>query len=577
MHPVVPKGSGCCASRPLQTHVLMQDQALSPLLPGLKTSCSMSIRSKSLRVPATIVPPMKITTCCLGKKTKKCCVCILISIATGCGFLVFNAARLVSRQIDIQAIEQSDINQTDALSHLSDAVKIPTVSHTNRAKNDGPAFLEFQKLLESSYPAVTARLKRYTGEDFDDAQNLSLLYQWSADKSGDMPAILLMAHYDVVAIDQTSLQEWQHQPFSGALENGYLWGRGTLDDKGAVIALMEACERLVKSGFQPQRDIYLSFGHDEEVGGKYGNQQIAAWMRRKGIRLNMALDEGGGIYRGVPGLNQPAALVGIAEKGYVNITLKVQLKDTEAGHASIPPTENAIGILSSAITKLQQRPFPARLDGGVSRMLDYLGPEMSFFNRIAIGNKQLFGSIIQSQFSGTPAGNAALRTTLVPTMIEAGFAENALPSTASANLHLRIQPGETVESALQFLRSSIHDDRITLHIDRRLDGKPRDQLAYRQPSRISSDTSSSFEALHRTIKQVFPDVAVAPFFVVASTDSAHYDDPALTKDVYRFTPWKLDQAGLSLIHGVNEKIATTQFIQMIHFYEQLIINLAGNR
>jgi len=519
---------------------------------------------------------MKIATCCLGKKTKKVFFCILILITTAFGFLVFNAARLRSRQLDVQAIEQSDIDQTVALSHLSNAVQIPTVSYTNRAKNEEQAFQDFQELLEASYPAVTAHLKRYTGEDFDDAQNPSLLYQWSADKREETPAILLMAHYDVVAIEQTSLEEWQHPPFSGVIENGYLWGRGTLDDKGAVIALMEACERLIKSGFQPQRDIYLSFGHDEEVGGKYGNQQIATWMRNKGIRLEMALDEGGGIYQGVPGLEQPAALIGIAEKGYVNVAMRVQLNQTEAGHASMPHGETAIGILSSALTTLQQTPFPARLDGGVSRMLDYLGPEMSFLNRIAIGNKHLFGSIIENQFSSTPAGNAALRTTLVPTMIEAGFAENALPSTASANLHLRIQPGVSVESALRFLRSTIQDDRITLHIDQTLNGKPRDQLAYRDPSRISSDTSASFLALHRTIKQIFPDVAVAPFFVVASTDSAHYDDPTLTKDVYRFTPWHLDREGVTSIHGVNEKIATTQFIQMIRFYEQLIINLAGN-
>ena len=519
---------------------------------------------------------MKIATCCFGKKTKKFFVCILIAITTACAVLLFNAVQLTTRQMDVRAIEQSDIDQTVALSHLSNAIQIPTVSYTNRAKNDGPAFLEFQKLLESSYPAVTARLKRYTGEDFDDAENASLLYQWSADTNVETPAILLMAHYDVVAIEQTSLEDWQHPPFSGVIENGYLWGRGTLDDKGAVIALMEACERLVKSGFEPQRDIYLSFGHDEEIGGQYGNQQIATWMRSKGIRLSMALDEGGGIYRGVPSLKQPAALIGIAEKGYVNVTMRAQSNQTDAGHASIPPGETAIGILSSAITKLQQKPFPAKLDGGVDRMLDYLGPEMSFLNRIAIGNRQLFSSIIENQFSSTPAGNAALRTTLAPTMIEAGFAENALPSTAAANLHVRIQPGESVESALRFLRSTIQDDRITLHIDQTLDGRTRDQLAHREPSRISSDANDSFKALHRTIKQIYPGVAVAPFFVVASTASAHYDDPALTKDVYRFTPWNLDRAGVSLIHGVNERIATTEFIQMIRFYEQLIRNLAGN-
>ncbi|MAI33624.1 MAG: hypothetical protein CMM07_18385 [Rhodopirellula sp.] len=518
---------------------------------------------------------MKIAKFCLGKRTKCLLVCALTSIMV-CGiFLVFNATKLKSRQIKVQAITQSEIDQSSALTHLSNAIQFPTVSHSNRSKNNGKAFLNFQKLLEASYPAVTTALNRYTGEDFGDAQNFSLLYQWSAGKKEETPAILLMAHYDVVAIEQTSVTAWQHPPFSGVVDDGYLWGRGTLDNKGAAIALMEACERLVKAGFQPQRDIYLSLGHDEEVGGKYGNQQIATWMRNNGIRLRMALDEGGGIYRGVPGLDQPAALIGIAEKGYLNITMKVHLNQIDAGHASIPPGETAIGILSSAITKLQQTPFPARLDGGVGRMLDYLGPEMSLLHRIAIGNPKLFGSIIENQFSNTPAGNAALRTTLVPTMIEAGFAENALPSTAAANLHLRIQPGESVESTLQFLRSTIQDDRITLQTDQTVDGRLREQPALREPSRISSDTCDSFQALHRTIKQVFPDVAVAPYFVVASTDSAHYDDPALTKDVYRFTPWKLDQAGVALIHGVNERIATKQFIQMIRFYEQLIINLAG--
>ena len=482
---------------------------------------------------------------------------------------------LKSRQIKVPAIDKTNIDQTAALAHLSNAIQFPTVSHSNRAKNNGAAFQDFQAMLESSYPAVTTNLNRYTGEEFGDAQNSSLLYQWSAGRNKGAPAILLMAHYDVVAIEQTSVAEWQHPPFSGVVDGGYLWGRGTLDNKGAAIALMEACERLLKAGFQPQRDIYLSLGHDEEIGGKYGNQQIAKWMRSKGIRLSMALDEGGGIYQGVPGLEQPAALIGIAEKGYLNITMRVQLNQTDAGHASIPSEETAIGILSSALTKLQHTPFPARLDGGVGRMLDYLGPEMSFLNRLAIGNRQLFRSIIENQFSSTPASNAALRTTLVPTMIEAGFAENALPLTAAANLHLRIQPGESVESTLRFLRSMIKDDRITLQTDQTLDGKPRDQPAFREPSRISSDTSDSFQALHRTIKQIFPNVAVAPYFVVASTDSAHYDDPSLTKDVYRFTPWKLDQAGVALIHGVNEKIATKQFIQMIRFYEQLLLNLAG--
>ena len=166
---------------------------------------------------------------------------------------------------------------------------------------------------------------------------------------------------------------------------------------------------------------------------------------------------------------------------------------------------------------------------------------------------------------------------MVPTMLEAGFTENALPATAKANLHVRIQPGESVESSLKFVSSIIDDERVELRLDQDLQGKTRQQPGYRQPSRISSDTGSAFTAMHRTIKQVFPEVAVAPFFVVASTDSAHYDDPALSKDVYRVTPWKLDQKGVASIHGINEKVGTDEFVKMIQFYEQLIMNLTENK
>ena len=517
---------------------------------------------------------MKTTTGRPRSRVRKTCTIVVACLAALCILLIVNAARLKSRQIKVPPIKPGAIDQDSALANLSAAVQLPTISHRNRAKNNTMAFQEFQTLLESSYPAVTSQMSRYTGEDFGDPHNASLLYQWRGSSDQDTSAVLLMAHYDVVPVEQSTLAKWKHPPFSGANDGEYLWGRGTLDDKSATIALMEACERLINAGFRPQRDVYLAFGHDEEVGGKYGNQQISDWMRSRGIRLSMVLDEGGGIYRSVPGLEQPAALIGIAEKGFLNLTMTAQLDD--AGHAAIPPQETAIVVLANAITKLQQNPFPTKLDGGISRMLDYLGPEMSFFHRLAIGNRQLFGSLVENQFSNTPAGNAALRTTLVPTMIEAGFTENALPSSATANLHLRIQPGETVESSVNFVRSVIQDERITLSTDRLLNGTLGDQLPFREPSRISSDTNDSFQALHRTIKQVYPNVAVAPFYVVASTDSAHYDDPALSQDVYRFTPWNLDQTGLTLIHGVNERVSTSQFVQMIRFYEQLVINLAGS-
>jgi len=516
---------------------------------------------------------MKSATLRVGKVGKRIAVILMAMALLFVAVLGFNVAGLRSRQMDVAPVVAISIDETLALERFSTAIRLPTISYGNRARNDAAAFDDFQSLLETNYPAVAVNLKRQMGEVFGDAENDSLLYHWPGSGADRSDAVLLMAHYDVVPIEPSTIDQWTHPPFGGVIEEGFVWGRGTLDDKCAAIALMEACEQLVNAGFQPRRDIYLAFGHDEEVGGRFGNQPIADWMRRQGIRLEFVLDEGGGIFRGVPGLDQPAALIGIAEKGFLNVTMTAQ--PVESGHASIPPNETAIGLLAAAINRLHQHPFPARLEGGVSRMLDYLGPEMSFANRIAVANRWVFGSLIERRFSATPAGNAALRTTLVPTLIQGGFTRNALPSTATVNLHVRILPGESVESSLQFLNAVVADDRILLSVAQTNDRVSSNASAFREPSRVSSDQTDAFRWLHQTIKEVYPHVVVAPFFVVAGTDSAHYDDPGLARDVYRFTPWDLDQEGLTRIHGINERIAAPDFFNMIRFYERLIRNVAS--
>ncbi len=516
---------------------------------------------------------MKFAAIRMRKTWKRITVSLMVIVLLFVVVLAVNVSKLRSRQLDFPPIFENSIDETLALERFAKAIRLPTISHGNRARFDVVAFDGFQSLLEVSYPAVAMNLQRQTGGVFGDVENDSLLYHWPGNSVEQTDAVLLMAHYDVVPIEPSTVDQWTHPPFGGVVEDGFIWGRGTLDDKCAAIALMEALEQLVNTGFQPRRDIYLALGHDEEVGGRYGNRLIADWMRSQGIRLEFVLDEGGGIFRGVPGLDRPAALIGIAEKGFLNVTMTAKM--VNAGHASIPPDETAIGLLARTITRLQQNPFPAKLNGGVSRMLDYVGPEMSLLNRIAVGNQWLFGSLVESRFSNTPAGNAVLRSTLVPTMIEGGFTENALPSTASANLHVRILPGESVDSSLQFLRAVVDDDRIALDVAQAQDSTPSNRSAFREPSRVSSDDTDAFRWLHQTIKEVYPNVVVAPFFVVAGTDSAHYDDPVLTRDVYRFTPWNLDQQGLTRIHGVDERIAIPEFVQMIRFYERLIRNVAG--
>ena len=226
------------------------------------------------------------------------------------------------------------------------------------------------------------------------------------------------------------------------------------------IGMLEAVDRLLEQGFEPNRTIYLSLGHDEEVGGVHGNQQIAEWMRSQGIRLEFVLDEGGCIYEDFTGLDRPVVLVGVAEKGYVTVRLAAEL--AAGGHSSMPPKHTAIGILAEALHRLHQHPLPQRLDGGAGLTLDFVGPEMPLANRIAISNRWLFAPLIESKLAATPVGNASLSTTMAPTMIEGGVKENVLPTKAELTINVRILPGDTVDTALEHIRRAVGDERVSI-------------------------------------------------------------------------------------------------------------------
>ena len=477
------------------------------------------------------------------------------------GVLVGNMLTNRSRQIEVEPIEVVPVDP-ESTRRFADAVKIPTISHQNPARFDTEVFDEFRQFLEANYPRLHESLSMSTGLTFGDDRNQSLLFEWKGNVDSDALPILLMAHFDVVGIEASTVDEWTHPPFSGEIAEGDIWGRGTLDDKCAVIALCEAAEGLLEQGFQPNRTVYLSFGHDEEVGGTYGNKLIAKWMGEQGKRLEFVLDEGGGIFNDVPGLGQPAALIGIGEKGFLTVKLTVNLDDT--GHSSIPPHETAISILAKAIVRLQDQPFPARLDGGAGDMLTFVGPEMPFANRLAVSNRWLFEPLIRKQLASSAVGNAAIRTTIAPTIIDGGFKDNVLPSEASVTLNLRLLPGDQIKGAVEYLREVVDDERVTVS----------EPLLGKDPSRLSSADSDSFEMLHRTIKEVYPDVVVAPFVVVAGTDASHYDSESLSNHVYRFAPWRLGQEEIKRIHGINERIPQADFENMIRFYRRLLQNAA---
>ena len=475
-------------------------------------------------------------------------VLALVAAVLG-GALVIGVQRFVPRQIDVAPATPIQIDVDAAAQRLSRAIRHRTVSPVDSASQ--AEFERFHAFLTESFPALHKRLARET------VNQHSLLYTWQGTRT-ELKPILLLAHMDVVPVDPASEKSWTYPPFSGQLADKYIWGRGAMDDKASVLGILEAVERLLSEGFHPTRTIYLAFGHDEEIGGANGAAKIAATLAARSVQLEYVLDEGMNILRGViEGVNAPVALIGVAEKGYLSVELSA---NAVGGHSSIPANDNAIGRISRALQRLEAAPFPAKLRGPSRAMFEFIGPEMAWTKKLVLANLWLFEPLIVSQLTQSPLTNAILRTTLAPTRFNAGIGENVLPAQARAVINLRIMPGESTTSALEHMRTAIDDPKIKLT-----------PLPIRmEPSAVTDLAGPSFKLVERTIRQTAPEAIVAPSLLVAATDSRHY--AGLTKNVLRFLPITITAADTSRYHGIDERIALTDYLRCINFYAQLIRN-----
>jgi len=479
-------------------------------------------------------------------------------------FMSWNYLRFSSKQLQVEPAPKIAWNNELLYKNLQGAIQIQTVSETLSQLTEGHPLYQFRDYVEATFPALhRSPFIRRTGHDFGDALIPSLLFEWPG-QNPSLPGILLMSHFDVVPIEKGTCSKWTHEPFSGHIDGTFLWGRGTLDCKHGVMAILEAINRHAADGFTPERTIYIALGHDEELGGQDGNAKMAEWLRSQGRKLHMVLDEGGCVFTEFPGLSQPAALIGVAEKGMLNVQLSVEVSLTEIGHASMPPPQTAISILATAIDRVQVSPFPAHIDGGLGDTLRFLGPEMpSLARRIAMANLWLTEPLITRQLAGKPSSNALLRSTVAPTLIHGGVQVNVLPQNATAALNLRLIPGDSIEQAIEHIRQSIDDPRV-------------DVVALplaKEASPMSSIESPAFDQLHRSIREVYPEVAVAPFVLVGSTDSVHYRD--ISTDIYRFIPARIAERDTQRFHGIDERIALEDYVQIVQFFHQLILNTAG--
>ncbi len=450
----------------------------------------------------------------------------------------------------VASADQIEIDELAAANRLGEAIRIETVSTQFGREDRRAPFIEFRDWVTNTYPAFHRVASREIIGDY------SLFYTWPGTDASLEP-ILLMSHMDVVPIAPGTEAAWDVDPFSGKVEDGFIWGRGAIDTKGSLVAILEGAEYLATKGYAPRRTIHFAFGHDEELGGLFGDQKIAAMLAERGTRLHWVADEGGVLANGlVPGVaDRSVAMVGVAEKGYVTLDLTAT---AQGGHSSMPPAETAIGQLSRAIDRLQNNQFDGKLEGTAAMMLDAIAPATPFTQRLALTNRWLFGPVLNPTLLGSPTTAAMMRTTIAPTMIGAGVKENVLPATASAKVNFRIHPRDTVESIVAHVTAAIDDEGIKVTVFN----------PGREASLVSPTDSEGYLIISETIRDSFPGTIVAPNLVVGGTDSRYFE--TVSDNIYRFIPIILGPDDTARFHGTNERITVENMGQAVRYYVRLI-------
>jgi len=480
---------------------------------------------------------------------KKILLTLLVVVIAVTAITIFRAGSVFHDQQLEPApdVARIDVDAPMALQRFSRALTFPTVSYDDRSQFDATAFSDFREFLKNAYPLVHQNMELTVVNGY------SLVYHLQGADSALEP-VLFMGHMDVVPIEETTRDQWTYPPFSGTVADGVVWGRGSVDDKFTVIALMEAMERLLSENVRPQRSIYLAFGHDEEVGGFDGAANVAKYFKEQGITFDYVMDEGGAVIEDMmEGLDRPLAVIGVSEKGFVNLVLTV---NAPGGHSSQPPAQTALGILARAIVKVEDHPFPAKLEY-TYMTFEAIGAEMPFSARLAMANLWLFSPLVKNVMLKNPDDAAALRTTTAATMASGSPKSNILPTRATAVINFRIIPGETVETVKQRVIELIDDDRVVVATEMATD-----------PSPVSPTDSRGFKLIASTIRGMDENILVAPYMVRGGTDAKYYY--AVSPNVYRFMMLQVDPDTIRYIHGIDEHVAVEDYLQAIRFYYHLV-------
>jgi carboxypeptidase PM20D1 len=474
----------------------------------------------------------------------------LLSLPAVLAVAVFgNTYRKTTQQVDVTPVAHVQVDAARAAERLAGAVRFRTITYDQKPDASAAEFEKLHAYIEQQFPLIHSTLKR------EIVGGYSLLYTWEG-SDRNAKGIMLMAHQDVVPIAEGTQKNWSVDPFAGTIKDGYVWGRGSWDDKGNLFSMLEAVESLLAQGFKPRRSIYIVSGHDEEGGGERGAKKIAELLASRKVRLDFVMDEGTLITEGLmKGLDKPVALIGVAEKGIMTLSLHTH---DEPGHSSMPPRETAIGMLSEALSRLERNPMPAGIDGVAAEMFDTLAPEMTGASRFLLSNLWLFKPLVKRELEKSKGSNAFTRTTTALTVFHSGNKVNVVPAQAEAFVNFRMLPGDTQEEVIRHTHEAIANPAVKVE---------RFGFAA-EASPISTTGSAAYRLMNTTIREIFPDTVVAPGLMVAATDSRHMQP--IADHVYRFSPVRVKEADLSRFHGTDERISIENYTQMIAFYHRLV-------
>lgn len=461
------------------------------------------------------------------------------------------AAFWTPEKVEFEPLPDEQVDVEKYRKDLSDAIKIKTISNVDVDKVDWNEFKRLHALFEERFPLVYKNLK------CEEISLASLLFTWEG-KNPDLEPIALLGHQDVVPVAEGTEGDWTHPAFDGVDDGEFVWGRGALDMKNHLIAVLESVEALLAEGFEPERTVYLCFGHDEEIvaAPTSGAGSIAAVLKERGVHLDSVIDEGGAILNLHVGniLNKKLAGVGIAEKGYVDYRVSVSAK---GGHSSQPPEHTALGALADVIKDIEGHQFKAKMPAFVYELFTKIGKNVSYPARIVTCNLWLLKPLITAVMRKIPPAASLIHTTTAVTMAEGSPAANVLPQKASVTVNFRMMPGVTIKNVEEHIRKCVRNKDIEV-----------EYLKGKEASKVSPTDSRSFKILEEICTRTDRDLLVAPYLVMGGTDAYHYEE--VCDNIYRFAPFVMDTKLLLTTHGTDERIPISCMADGLKFFKRYI-------